>query len=109
RGEKKAAMQSLREADRIVEDILQDRAQMWANLKATWEESRFPKGRSVDGRQFIHKLDDVKDHFADRRVGLDYMLAPLERMGLEKWCSDLQKITRKIIFSNGLVYPTDKE
>ena len=70
------------------------------NLKSAWEESRFPKGRSVDQRQFIHKLDDVKDHFADRRAWLDYMLAALERIGLEKWRSDLQTLIEKFAKTN---------
>ncbi len=30
-------------------------------------------------------LDDLKDHRADRRAGLDYMLEPLENIGLEAW------------------------
>ena len=108
RGEMQEALQSLQTTHRIVCDILRDRAQMWGNLKSTWEESRFPKGRSVDGRQFIHKLDDVKDHFADRRAGLDYMLAPLQRIGLEKWCADLRKVTKEFTSSNAKS-PTDKE
>lgn len=58
---------------------------MWENLTATWEKSRYEKGRSVGGRDFVHFLDDVKDHWADRRVGLDYMMAPFQRMHLLDW------------------------
>ena len=58
---------------------------MWKNLTDTWEKSRYEKGRSVDGREYVHILDDVKDHWADRRKGLDYMIAPLQRMDMPGW------------------------
>jgi hypothetical protein len=62
---------------------------MWKELKRIWEKSRYEKGRSVGGRKYVHVLDDVKDHFADRRPGLEYMLAPFERMDLPGWRSRL--------------------
>jgi hypothetical protein len=77
-----------------VNGILADRARMWRNLKSVWEKSRFPKGRSVDGRDFVHILDDLKDHRADRRAGLDYLLEPLENAGLEQWNKDLATYIR---------------
>lgn len=58
---------------------------MWKNLTFTWEKSRYEKGRSVGGRDFVHVLDDVKDHPADRRKGLDYLIAPFQRMNLPAW------------------------
>lgn len=58
---------------------------MWKNLTFTWEKSRYEKGRSVGGRDFVHVLDDVKDHPADRRKGLDYLIAPFQRMNLPGW------------------------
>jgi hypothetical protein len=30
-------------------------------------------------------MDDVKDHFADRRADLSYHVAPLESIGLDTW------------------------
>lgn len=75
-----------------VQRILKDRKKMWAELKQTWEKERFPKGQSVNGHRFVHVLDDVKDHFADRRPGLDYLLAPLERIGLEEWGKKLDTL-----------------
>lgn len=58
---------------------------MWKNLTFTWEKSRYEKGRSVGGRDFVHVLDDVKDHPADRRKGLDYLIVPFQRMNLPGW------------------------
>jgi len=84
---------------------LSDRENMWAGLKATWEKSRYPKGRSVNGRNFVHILDDLKDHRADRRAGLDYMLEPLENIGLETWNDGLAQFIRTFARSRGLEIP----
>lgn len=65
--------------------ILEEQELMWNHFTATWHKSRFEKNRSVNGRDFVHVMDDVKDHFADRRAGLDYMLAPFQRMDIHGW------------------------
>jgi len=75
----------LAQAHGQVQACLSERGTLWAGLTATWEKSRFPKGQSAGGRKFVHILDDLKDHRADRRAGLDYMLEPLENIGLESW------------------------
>jgi hypothetical protein len=75
---------------------------MWKNLTLTWEKSRYEKGRSVNGREFVHVLDDVKDHFADRRKGLDYMIAPFQRMDLPGWRNRLNEIIDKYVSENNV-------
>ena len=64
---------------------------MWENVTAIWEKSRYEKGRSVGGRDFVHVLDDVKDHTADRRKGLDYLIAPFQRTDLPGWRKKLNE------------------
>ncbi len=95
----------LSQAHGRVRACLSDRAATWAALRATWEKSRYPKGRSVGGRNFIHVLDDLKDHRADRRAGLDYMLEPLENIGLEAWNDSLLQFIRTFARSRGLAAP----
>ena len=90
----RGAVGRLTAAHNLMAQILADRERMWKNLKAVWEKSRYEKGRSVGGKKFVHILDDLKDHFADRRPGLEYMLAPYERMGLEEWKDKLAGFTR---------------
>jgi hexosaminidase len=70
-------------------DIVAGRKDVFANLKRTWEKSRYPKGQEVNGKKFVHVLDDVKDHWADRRADLSYMIAPEESIGLEKWMEQM--------------------
>jgi hypothetical protein len=92
-------------AHSTVAGILVDRAKMWSELKKTWEISRYEKGRTVEGRKFKHVLDDLKDHHADRRAGLDYMLEPLENMGLESWNENLAAYIRYFAKETGLGLP----
>jgi hypothetical protein len=79
------------EAHKLAGEILKEEAEMWAKFTMVWEKSRFKKCRSIGEEKFVHVLDDVKDHFADRRLGLEYMLAPFERMGLQKWQKKLER------------------
>lgn len=78
-------VQELLEVNHKVGEILKDQNEMWIAFNGVWEKGRYEKGRSVEGKDFIHVFDDVKDHFADRRLGLDYMLAPFQRMNMPDW------------------------
>lgn len=62
-------------------------------LTTVWEKSRYPKGREVGGRKFVHVLDDTKDHWADRTPDLGYMFQPEQSIGLAQWRVSLSKIT----------------
>lgn len=90
------------EAHRMVSGILAERESMFRALREVWERSWYPKGRSVGGRHFVHVLDDLKDHPADRRPGLDYLLEPFENIGLEQWKRDLEAYSRQYEQSYGL-------
>jgi hypothetical protein len=70
----------------------QEGERTFADLTQVWEKARYPKGRAVSGRQFVHVLDDVKDHFADRTVDLGYMAAPERQIGLAQWTAALQRV-----------------
>ncbi len=96
------AVANLVEASNQVGSLISWGDWMWNNLTVTWEKSRFEKGRSVGGRNFIHILDDVKDHFADRRAGLDYMIAPFQRMDLPGWRTQLNERINKYAAENNV-------
>jgi hypothetical protein len=94
-GEPSDAVANLTEASNRVSELIEWSDWMWENLTHTWEKSRFEKGRSVDGRNFLHVMDDVKDHRADRRAGLDYLIAPFQRMDLPGWRDQLNERINK--------------
>ena len=83
------AVNNMVEAYNLAGIIQKEKGQVERRLKKTWEKSRFEKCRGVDGNDFVHVLDDLKDHFADRRTSLAHMLAPFERMEIEKWQDQL--------------------
>ena len=87
-------MAKLKAAHDLVEKIRRERVATYAALKGVFEKSRFQKGRTVEGRKFVHVFDDVKDHWADRRADLSYMIAPEENIGLEKWNEELAETIR---------------
>ncbi len=101
-GDHQRAVDLMVQADRDVADLQAWGGWMWENFVRVWEKSRFPKNRSVGGREFLFVGDDVKDYFADRRLGLEYQLAPFERMDLPAWRSSLQQITRDYALANGI-------
>ena len=77
-------------AGRIIDDL----GETYARVKAVWEVSRVEKGRSVGGRHFVHIMDDVKDHGADRRADLTYLVVNEQRMDLPGWRKQLGEIIR---------------
>ena len=46
--------------------------------------------------------DFVKDYFADRRVGMEYQLAPFERMDLPGWRKRLRERIRSYAAANNV-------
>jgi len=97
-----AAVGALQKAVSTMGSLLKWRDWMWTGLKQVWERSRYPKGRSVGGRDYLHVMDDLKDHPADRRPGLEYLIAPFERLNLENWYSQLLDLSREYAVRNGL-------
>ena len=82
--------------------IVEERYKTIRYLKTTWEKSRFPKGQEVNGKKFYHALDDTKDHWADRRSDLSYMIAPEESIELEKWMKQLSSVIQDYAKKNNV-------
>ena len=100
--EARRAVQSLLSAYRLASSVVEDRKLTFAALEAIWEKSRYPKGQSVGGRDFVHILDDTKDHWADRRADLSYMIAPEESIDLEGWANQVAEILKDYAGSHGV-------
>jgi len=81
---------------------VEERSKTYQRLKTTWEKSRFPKGQEAGGRKFYHVLDDTKDHWADRRPDLSYMIAPEESIELEKWMKQLASVIQEYAKKNNV-------
>lgn len=96
------AINNMVEAYNLAGEILKGELETGRKLKSVWEKSRYEKCRSVDGKDFVHVLDDLKDHFADRRASINHMLAPFERMETRKWQEQLLKEINKFAQANNV-------
>ena len=86
---------------RALEDVYRSHQ----SLEEVWEKGRYPRNAAVGGRKFLHVMDDVKDHFADRRADLSYHVAPVESIGLDEWRRALAKLIRSYAREHRLQEP----
>jgi hexosaminidase len=91
-----------------VDQLRKDGLKTFEDVQRTFEKSRYPKGRAVGDRHFVHAFDDVKDHFADRRADLSYMLAPEDSLGLNEWLKDLARSIELYAKENNVSVPPRK-
>jgi hypothetical protein len=104
-GNRPSAVNRLASTCMLAASLIAERSTMFGSLKRVWEKSRFEKGRTVDGRKFLHVMDDTKDHVADRRPDLSYLTAPEESIGLEKWLADMMQVVRRYAADHKLPAP----
>jgi hypothetical protein len=97
----RALKHALTARDRV-QAAVDDLYATYSHLKQVWEVSRHEKGRTVDGRAFLHAWDDVKDHHADRRVDLSYLLEAQELMDAPSWLRGLDQALSVYAERNGL-------
>jgi hypothetical protein len=79
-------------AHNAVASLRKEGESVFRELTVVFEKSRYPKGRAVGGRRFVHVLDDTKDHWADRTPDLGFMMAPERSIGLDRWTADLARV-----------------
>ena len=82
----------LEEAASKARSCVTGREETLARLIATWEKSRYRKGRSVEGREFVHIQDDTKSHPADWTPDMGYLVKPSRDLNLEGWADRLAEI-----------------
>jgi len=90
------------QAHKSVGGAVEDLYATYDGLRHVWRKSRLPKNAPAGGREFLHVMDDVKDHFADRRADLTYLIAPEESMRLGQWREELGRIIRSYADARGL-------
>ncbi len=100
-GEPQRAVELLVTARAAVAGVVSDRRETFRRLVAVWETSQRPRNAPAGGRQFVHVMDDVKDHFADRRADLSYLTAPEESIGLAGWCESLGEVIEQYAREQG--------
>jgi len=69
-----AEIEALDHALDLAEHIRQERNAALADAAGTWYESWFPRVEQANGRRFLDKVDDVKDHLPVRTVDMSYLV-----------------------------------
>jgi hypothetical protein len=88
----RGALDGMRCARDTVRAVVDDLYAVQERLTEVWERSRLPRNAPAGGREFLHVMDDVKDHFADRRPDMSYLIAPEENIGLRDWLARLDDV-----------------
>jgi len=101
-GDPAGALAGLTKATGTVRRVLESTDAAYRELVGIWEKSRTPRNAPVGGREFLHVMDDVKDHFADRRADLSYHLAPFETIGLREYADELEGVVHSYARRHGL-------
>jgi hexosaminidase len=84
-----AALGKVDDALDIATSIWQQRNEVLKNSTATWDERWFPRVSDANGRHFLHVLNDVKDDFADRTVGLGYLVYREKILPFGAWVNSI--------------------
>lgn len=74
RGEAEKAIASLDRAISIAENIRQQRNRVLQEATDTWYETWFPRVGEANGRKYLDRVDDVKDHQPVRTVDMSYLV-----------------------------------
>ncbi len=72
--EAEKAVASLDRAIDIAENIRQRRNRALQDATATWYETWFPRVKEANGRKYLDKVDDIKDHQPVRTVDMSYLV-----------------------------------
>jgi hexosaminidase len=102
KGDAKTAITAVDRAFDIAEKIRQQRNQAFANAVASWYKSWYPRVAEANGRRFVDRVDDVKDHLPVRTVDMTYLIYRQLLYPLGQWASDVQVARNQYAQAHGL-------
>jgi hexosaminidase len=98
----KGAVSALDQALDIAESIRQERNQAYADAVATWYKSWYPRVAEANGRKYVDKVDDVKDHLPVRTVDMTYLIYRQILYPLGDWAAKLDAIRNQYAAAHAL-------
>jgi len=101
----KRAVAALDRALDIAENIRHERNQVYADAVATWEKSWYPRVAEANGRKFVDKVDDVKDHLPVRTVDMTYLIYRQLLYPLSDWAAKVRAVRNQYAAAHEL--PTE--
>ncbi|MGA2983480.1 MAG: beta-N-acetylhexosaminidase [Terriglobia bacterium] len=102
------AVAALDRALSIAENIRQQRNQALNDATATWYKSWFPRVPEANGRKFLDRVDDVKDHQPARTVDLSYLVYRELLYPMGAWAAQVTSIRNQYAQEHQLPRRDDK-
>jgi len=84
------AYAALQRAEKIIEDNLAERDEVFNKIVITWQKSQLPRGMSLPGKKYMHGRDQQRN-FANRRPDLTFMIYDEQLLGLEDYLTKLRE------------------
>ena len=85
-----AAVGALDEALDLAESVRQQRNAALQDATATWYKSWFPRVAEANGRRYLDKVDNVKDHYPLRTVDMSYLIYRELLYPLGEWAAEVE-------------------
>jgi hypothetical protein len=98
----KGAVAALDRALDIAENIRQERNHAYADAVTTWYKSWYPRVAEANGRKFLDKVDDVKDHLPVRTVDMTYLIYRQLLYPFGDWAASTQAVRNQYATAFGL-------
>jgi hexosaminidase len=92
KAETENALAALDRALNIAENIRQNRNQALQDAIATWYKSWFPRVLKANGRSYLDKVDDVKDHQPGRTADMTYLVYRELMYPLGDWAAKVAEV-----------------
>jgi hypothetical protein len=102
KGDPEKAVAALDRALGIAENIRQARNEALQNATGTWYKSWYPRVVRANGREYLNKVDDVKDHQPARTVDMTYLVYRELLYPLGNWASRVAAVRNKYAQSHNL-------
>ncbi len=88
----KQALAAVDQALDLAEHIWKVRNEAFADAVTVWYKSWYPRVAEANGRRFVDKVDDVKDHLPVRTVDMTYLIYRQLLYPLGEWAAAVQKV-----------------
>jgi hexosaminidase len=98
----KSVLASLDRALSIADDIRRRRNEALQNATGTWYKSWFPRVPEANGRRYVDKVDDVKDHQPVRTVDMSYLVYRELHYPLDDWANEVVAARNEYAAANHL-------
>ncbi|MBL7734163.1 MAG: beta-N-acetylhexosaminidase [Chitinophagaceae bacterium] len=82
--------------------IRNQRNKTYQSLVSVWYEDWFPKVLEANGRVFLDRVDDIKDHIPVRTADMSYLIYRQLHYPLGQWAEETQKARNEFAAKNGL-------